>query len=84
MTAAEFQMGERAMTPEWPKVMAAYNRWMNECLYALLPNIPDAERKRDRGAFFGSIHGTLNHLLFGDLMWMARFEGRERPRLNHP
>ena len=54
---------------------------MNERLYALLPNILDAERKRDRGAFFGSIHGTLNHLLFGDLMWMARFQGRERPRL---
>lgn len=69
------------MTPEWPKVMAAYNRWMNERVYALLADTPDTERKRDRGAFFGSIHGTLNHLLFGDLMWMARFQGRERPRL---
>jgi uncharacterized damage-inducible protein DinB len=36
---------------------------------------PDAERKRDRGAFFGSIHGTLNHLLWGDRMWMGRFVG---------
>ncbi len=69
------------MTPDWPKMMAAYNQWMNGRIYALLADVPDAERKCDRGAFFGSIHGTLNHLLFGDLMWMARFEGLERPRL---
>ena len=46
---------------------------MNERLYALLAEIPDAERKRDRGAFFGSMHGTLNHLLWGDRMWIGRF-----------
>lgn len=69
------------MTPEWPKVMATYNRWMNERLFALLVDLPDDERKRARGAFFGSIYGTLNHLLFGDLMWMARFQGLERPQL---
>ena len=35
--------------------------------------LDDADRKRDRGAFFGSIHGTLNHLLWGDRMWLGRF-----------
>jgi uncharacterized damage-inducible protein DinB len=41
--------------------------------------VSDAERKRDRGAFFKSIHGTLNHLLFGDRVWMSRFTGRRYP-----
>jgi uncharacterized damage-inducible protein DinB len=54
---------------------ARYNRWMNERLYALAAEITDDERKRDRGAFFGSIHGTLNHLLWGDRMWLGRFTG---------
>lgn len=81
MMAASLMTGDPAMTPDWPKMMAAYNHWMNERIYALLADVPDAERKCHRGAFFGSIHGTLNHLLFGDLMWMARFEGLERPHL---
>jgi uncharacterized damage-inducible protein DinB len=57
--------------------MAAYNRWMNERLYELCAGIPDAERKRDRGAYFRSVHGTLNHLLYGDRAWMSRFTGRD-------
>ena len=61
------------ITPDYCQVMARYNRWMNERLYALVAEIPDAERKRDRGAFFGSVHGTLNHLLWGDRMWLGRF-----------
>ena len=61
------------ITPEYCRLMARYNRWMNERLYALIAGIPDEERKRDRGAFFGSMHGTLNHLLWGDRMWLGRF-----------
>ena len=57
------------------ETMAQYSSWMNEKLYALCEPVPDAERRRDRGAFFGSIHGTLNHLLYGDLSWMSRFTG---------
>lgn len=53
--------------------MAQYNQWMNQNLYAICAEISDAERKRDRGAFFKSIHGTLNHLLYGDRAWMGRF-----------
>lgn len=60
-------------------LMARYNRWMNEKLYAICADIPDAERKKDRGAFFKSMHGTLNHLLFGDVVWMARFQSLEGP-----
>ena len=55
--------------------MAQYNRWMNERLYALCDELPDEERKRNVGAFFKSIHGTLNHLLLGDKVWLGRFTG---------
>lgn len=61
------------ITADYCLMMARYNRWMNERLYALLAEMTDDERKRDRGAFFRSIHGTLNHLLWGDRMWLGRF-----------
>ena len=55
--------------------MARYKRWMNGRLYALCETLPDAERRRDRGAFFRSVHGTLNHLLYADLAFLSRFTG---------
>ncbi len=54
---------------------ARYNRLANEMLYAACAELSGAEYRRDLGAFFGSIHGTLNHLLLGDQIWMTRFEG---------
>ncbi len=53
--------------------LARYNRWFNARLYDACEKLGDEERKRDRGAFFGSIHGTLNHLIWGDTMWLGRF-----------
>jgi uncharacterized damage-inducible protein DinB len=61
------------IAPDYCQLMARYGRWMNERLYAVLADFPDEERRRDRGAFFGSMHGTLNHLLWGDRMWLGRF-----------
>jgi uncharacterized damage-inducible protein DinB len=55
--------------------MAAYNRWMNGNVYDACAKLSDEERKRDAGAFFKSIHGTLNHLLLGDRVWLGRFIG---------
>ena len=55
------------------RLMAKYNRWLNERLYAACESLTDAERKRDRGAFFGSIHQTLTHLVLADKMWLQRF-----------
>lgn len=55
------------------ETFAGYNRWMNERLFALLAELSDEERKRDLGAFFGSIHRTLNHILLADRIWLARF-----------
>lgn len=65
------------MTPEHAQVMARYNRWMNDKLYDVAARLDDAERKKDRGAFFGSIHRTFNHLLVADRVWMGRFLGVE-------
>lgn len=62
--------------------LARYNRWMNEKLYAACAGLSDAERKAERGAFFGSIHRTLNHLLVGDLIWLSRFTGSSREGLH--
>ncbi|MGR9093292.1 MAG: DinB family protein, partial [Gammaproteobacteria bacterium] len=62
------------MTAEHFRFLARYNTWINEQLYAACANAPDRERKADRGAFFGSLHGTLNHLLLADRVWMGRFE----------
>ena len=63
------------------EMYAAYNAWVNERLYDAAARIPDAEYRRDRGAFFGSLHGTLNHLLVGDRIWMHRFTGEgEEPK----
>ena len=64
------------MTPLAARTMAQYNRWMNERLYECCAGMPDAERKRDVGAFFKSVHGTLNHLLLGDRIWLGRFLGK--------
>lgn len=64
------------ISPSHAQMMASYNRWMNERLYALCAGLSDAERKRDVGAFFRSIHGTLNHLLLGDRIWLGRFQAR--------
>jgi uncharacterized damage-inducible protein DinB len=56
--------------------MSAYNSWMNEKIFDCAAELSDAERKRDQGAFFRSIHGTLNHLLLGDQSWLQRFRGQ--------
>ena len=54
-------------------VMARYNAWMNAKLYAAAATLPDEARRRDVGAFFRSVHGTLNHLVLTDRAWLARF-----------
>ncbi|HZC16389.1 MAG TPA: DinB family protein [Caulobacteraceae bacterium] len=70
---------DACVSPAYVRTMAAYNAEMNRRLYGAAARLDDAERRRDRGAFWGSIHGTLNHLLWGDQLWMSRFDGWERP-----
>jgi uncharacterized damage-inducible protein DinB len=58
--------------------MGEYNHWMNQKLYAACAQITPAELGRDRQAFFGSILGTLNHLLVADIVWLKRFAAHPR------
>ena len=60
-------------------LMADYNVWMNRKVYGAAAGLPDEARKRDLGAFFKSLHGTLNHILFADLLFLARFTGSAGP-----
>lgn len=56
-------------------MMAGYNRWANRRLYAAAARLPRDDYFADQKAFFGSLHGTLNHILVGDRVWMRRFTG---------
>ena len=67
------------ITPAYVRIQSAYNAEMNRRLYAAAGRLSDAERRQDRGAFFGSIHATLNHLLWADNQWMSRFDGWDKP-----
>jgi uncharacterized damage-inducible protein DinB len=55
--------------------LATYNRWANRRIYDDAASLSDEARKRPVGLFFGSVHGTLNHLLVTDRIWMRRFTG---------
>ena len=72
------------ISPDYCVTMAHYNGWQNRQLKAALTTLDHAALTQDRGAFFGSILGTANHLLWGDRMWMARFAGIEPPDCGIP
>jgi uncharacterized damage-inducible protein DinB len=57
------------------RVFAGYNTWANALVYDQAAKLSDADYRADRGAFFKSVHGTLNHLLVADRIWMHRFTG---------
>lgn len=63
------------------QMLARYNRLANERLYDVCAQLSDDEYRRQRRGSFGSIHALLNHLLVGDRIWMARFEGRSQTAL---
>lgn len=54
---------------------AGYNAWANRRLFEAAAQLPDSDYRADRGVFFRSLHGTLNHLLVADRIWMKRFTG---------
>ncbi|WP_046003032.1 DinB family protein [Pseudoalteromonas rubra] len=59
------------------RLLANYNQWMNQKVYTAAAQLSDAALKQDRGAFFGSILGTLNHLVVADLIWLKRYAACE-------
>ncbi len=67
------------ITPEYCRVMSRYNAWQNNAIWQVVDAMDPAELDRDRGAFFGSIRATLNHLLWGDQLWISRFDGGQGP-----
>jgi uncharacterized damage-inducible protein DinB len=67
------------INPAYVRTMAAYNAEVNRRLYAAAERIPDAARRENRGAFWGSLHGTLCHLVWGDQIWMSRFDNGPKP-----
>ncbi len=58
-------------------LMARFNAWANDRLYGCVAGISDAAYRKDRKAYFGSIHHTLNHLLVVDRLWTHRIEGSD-------
>jgi uncharacterized damage-inducible protein DinB len=67
------------ITQAYVRTMAAYNAEMNRRLYDAAARLDEAERRASKGAFWGSIHGTLVHILWGDHQWMSRFDDWPRP-----
>jgi uncharacterized damage-inducible protein DinB len=72
------------MSTGYFKQLAAYNAWANRRIYAAALDMPDALYRREIGVFFHSLHGTLNHLLLTDRIWLKRLtgEGEHPNRLN--
>lgn len=64
---------------EYCITMARYNAWQNNGIKAIVDKMDEAELRRDRGAHFGSILGTLNHILWADRTWMSRLTGSAKP-----
>jgi len=72
------------ITPKYIKTMARYNGWQNKSIYLAASSLSEDARQLDRGAFFKSIHATLTHLLWGDTVWMSRFDNWDSPEINIP
>jgi uncharacterized damage-inducible protein DinB len=65
--------------PSYVRMMARYNSWQNSQLMSVIELMPKDELVKERKAFFGSILGTANHLLWGDTIWMSRFDPSVQP-----
>jgi uncharacterized damage-inducible protein DinB len=72
------------ITPDFVRMMARYNAWQNKGMMDEVDVLSEAARGRDRGAFFGSILNTVRHLLWGDTIWMSRFDGWDAPKAGIP
>ncbi len=60
---------------DYLRQMASYHQWAGQRLLAAVAALPEEEYRRPSGLFFGSVHGTLNHLLLADRLWYGRLRG---------
>lgn len=67
------------IAPGYAQRMARYNAWQNDSVIAAADGLSESARREDRGAFFGSIHATLNHILWADAIWLHRLAGDPPP-----
>lgn len=67
--------GGNMITADYCRRMAQHNAWQNTEMDKAFAQLSAAALSEDRGAFFGSILGTANHLMWGDLTWLSRFDG---------
>lgn len=68
------------ISADYCRLMARYNTWQNTSLVTAADTLNNQDRKKDRGAFFGSISATFNHLYWADALMLARLTGNERPQ----
>ncbi|MCL5777879.1 DinB family protein [Limibaculum sp. FT325] len=61
------------------EMFAGYNAWADDRLYTAMAALTEDEARADLGAFFGSVHRTLNHIMVADLIWLARLRGQPNP-----
>jgi uncharacterized damage-inducible protein DinB len=64
-----------AVCEEHFRMFALYNRWANAQFYQAAAKLPDEVLAQDRGAYFKSLLGALNHLVVADRLWLARLAG---------
>ncbi|MGI3164772.1 DinB family protein [Pseudooceanicola sp. 200-1SW] len=69
------------ITPAYCQTMARYNSWQNSQMAAALAQLDPEALRQDRGAFFGSLLGTANHLLWADQLWLSRLTDVARPEV---
>jgi uncharacterized damage-inducible protein DinB len=81
MTANCYRQSEVTVMPNLFQQLAGYNSWANAHLYEAAIALPEELYRADVGVFFGSLHGTLNHLLLTDRLWLTRLTGvGEQPK----
>lgn len=71
---------DKMITPDFVRTMVRYSAWQNRNLFDASERLDDRERKRDRGAFFRSIHETLCHIVWADQLILDRLAGRDGER----
>ncbi|MEL0657752.1 DinB family protein [Psychromonas arctica] len=53
-------------------LMADYNQWMNQKIYEAVNTMTPEKYHEDKGAYFGSVFASLNHICVADTLWLKR------------